>query len=302
MLMAALLAANVYVALAISPDLTEILLNGGYTLVASWPLPPFLIEVMRLEGLVAAASYWAVLGILVLSFTTLLFRSRTFMQELGGKISERPSPLYAVVTLFCALLLFDIVYYLLLGQYGIQPGTPFTMDPNDQRLLFSLLHAVVWEEINDRLLFIGLPIALLILAGRREGSPLKALLGGTGVGRAEIILIFLSSAVFALSHLPAWDEWKLLPTFLSGLGMGYLFVRYGLYASIMLHFCFNYLTAVPLYTGSFPLELLIGLFILLLVFVGIPYMIKYSRAGVVTMYRVLRHGVNCDESKDRQGF
>ena len=51
-----------------------------------------------------------------------------------------------------------------------------------------------------------------------------------------------SSAMFGIAHSFNWDLYKVLPAFFAGLAMGYLFLKFGLYASIMFHFFTDYLS------------------------------------------------------------
>lgn len=63
--------------------------------------------------------------------------------------------------------------------------------------------------------------------------------------RGFYFLLFLSNALFAYVHLgnfrdPAEKQWpRVLPQFLSGLFFSYVFVRYGLVASMLAHFASN---------------------------------------------------------------
>ena len=48
--------------------------------------------------------------------------------------------------------------------------------------------------------------------------------------------------MFGFAHSFNWDLYKVLPAFLAGLAMGYLFLKFGLYAAIMFHFFTDYLS------------------------------------------------------------
>lgn len=78
--------------------------------------------------------------------------------------------------------------------------------------------------------------------------------GGFRIGPLEAFFLVGSSLMFGLAHVPGWDIWKLLPTFVAGLGFGYLFLKVGVHAAILLHFSFDYLdltaTLVPAF-GTF---------------------------------------------------
>ena len=128
--------------------------------------------------------------------------------------------------------------------------------------IFQLSAASVFEEIAFRMFLIGVPMmlaALLLgLASKRTptpGAPPAGGSSGTGVLRQlwggqlrresprEVrllagIFILISSLLWALAHVEGggWGWWKAIPVFVMGLGAGYIFVRHGLGASILLHF------------------------------------------------------------------
>jgi hypothetical protein len=66
--------------------------------------------------------------------------------------------------------------------------------------------------------------------------------GGFKIGPLEAFFIVGSALMFGLAHVSGWDIWKLTPTFIAGLGFGYLFLKVGIHAAILLHFSFDYLS------------------------------------------------------------
>ena len=107
----------------------------------------------------------------------------------------------------------------------------------------------------------------------REGSPRSAhLVGGA--------LVLASAAIFGLLHVPAWGAWKFVDTFLAGLALGYLFLRHGILASMLLHLAVNSLGilfsvagGVTNLGGSF----LIGILYLALVAFGAGFFAYYTK-------------------------
>jgi membrane protease YdiL (CAAX protease family) len=64
-----------------------------------------------------------------------------------------------------------------------------------------------------------------------------------GISPLEWALIILTSVVFGLAHYllgGGWQVGKVSTAFLSGLVLGIMFVAYGAYAAILLHWFFNY--------------------------------------------------------------
>ena len=140
---------------------------------------------------------------------------------------------------------------------GSGTGLP-SFGTNDERyMMFVLASASVWEEVITRVLIIGLPLAVFALISNKE-RPARYLLGGFGVSKAAMILIIISSAVFGYAHYDGWGIIKILPSFIFGLAAGYLYSKYGLYASILLHFVNDYLQSfLWMGMGSVSMSMLI---------------------------------------------
>jgi hypothetical protein len=209
---------------------------------------------------------WFKIISLVVFFPVLIYMLKARMKQLKKMVSKMSlqaptrgtsNPFFLVAQIFLALIFFDYLYYTLIHSFGTETNAPaFEEDPLWINL-FGFLRASVWEEIAARLILIGVPFLIykfvtVVMDGRtrevisRKRATLKRigkiLLGGHGEFRPFVVgLIVFSSIMFGFAHALGWDMWKVLPTFVSGLGFGYLFVKVGLHAAIMLHFSFNYL-------------------------------------------------------------
>ena len=95
-----------------------------------------------------------------------------------------------------------------------------------------------------------------------------------------LVLVSASSVVFGLGHSD-YGLWKILPTVVAGLGMGYLFVRRGLLAAILFHFATDlmvsliYLTDAGGELASETGQILLGLLILVFLFLGVFFFVWY---------------------------
>ncbi|MDR1955216.1 MAG: CPBP family intramembrane metalloprotease [Candidatus Methanoplasma sp.] len=109
--------------------------------------------------------------------------------------------------------------------------------------IFLLADAAFWEEIVTRLLLIGVPMVIISLIVTKKKESLKCLFGGFGMSMTAAVLIIISGAIFGMAHYSGWDDqaWKVITAGIMGVFLGYLFVRFGLYASILMHFVNNYL-------------------------------------------------------------
>ena len=224
--------------------------------------------------------------------------------DLGARLGSR-SAFLATGQVFLALFFFQGLYLFVLWLSGFEPAVPtFPGSAPPWYDYFALANASVYEEIVTRWLYIGLPLfvgaVLLSFVSRPEANRAslgkasavpawRHLVGGTitrDSPRALIvlaaILLVVSSAVFGLAHVPSWGWWKFLPTFVAGLGLGYLFLRHGLLAAILLHFATNYLAALALLAESnLGGQVLIGFLILVMIGLGILFFAWYIEYAVI---------------------
>ncbi|MFP4169508.1 MAG: type II CAAX prenyl endopeptidase Rce1 family protein [Methanomassiliicoccales archaeon] len=243
---------------------------------------PWVINILELSGATLAAWHLILVGAITASFLWMIRTSfPELLTELRARAVSRHSSLYVIGTVLFAVLFFNYAYYLLLGFGGIQPGTP-SFSGELWKQLYSFANASVWEEVITRVLFIGVPLLLVnAVQGKRRELSSYFLGGGFKLGRPEGFFLLLSSGLFAAAHISSWDAYKVLPTFVAGLGLGYLFLRVGLFAAIILHFSVDYLTIpVALSDQNLAVLLLIGLVILAWLVVGAGYFAYYLTRGI----------------------
>jgi len=253
---------------------------------------PWLWRFLELPGAAFVVYYLLLVAAVLLSYIFMLYKGRgEFPKELMFK-PEKHSPAYAISTLFMAVLTMNTAYLLLLGLFGIDPSSGGAAGELWEEL-YSLLRASVWEEVICRILYIGLPLgAVYVLKG--EGAPYRryVLGGGFEFGPWEKVFLVLSSAIFSLAHVFSWDLYKVPPTFVAGLALGYLFLKYGVYASIMLHFFIDYLTMpLEVWPGDSS-TVVLGLFMLVLMAVGAVYLGYYAvrATELFTGHTILKWG------------
>lgn len=216
---------------------------------------PFPIVIGSLDGAWAGAWHLVLAAAILGSVGVVLRRHlKDGTDKVFGVLQGQPAPalsesngLFVIARLFCVTVLVAELVAIIATLAGDPPQIPQGLaDASDLSLFIGLAHASVWEELVTRVLLLGLPLLLVHVAGRGrpEQSPLRYLLGSghTLDGTALAFLLF-SSAVFGIAHLPAWNLWKLPSAAVSGIAMGYLFLRYGLVASITFHFLTDYLLA-----------------------------------------------------------
>ena len=237
---------------------------------------PWLVKVLGLPGVWFVVYYILLVAAVLLSYAAMLCLSgRRFLKELTFKPTEHSS-LYAVSTIFLAVLAMNAVYYLFLGFIGIDPSSGGVSGELWEKL-WSLLRASVWEEVICRILYIGLPLGVVYALKGKGGPYRRYIFGGNfKFGPWEKFFLVLSSAIFALAHVFSWDLYKVPPTFLAGLALGYLFLKYGVYASVMLHFFIDYLSLPMDVWPGVGTDMVMGLLLLAFMGLGVVYLVYYS--------------------------
>jgi hypothetical protein len=255
--------------------LPNVMGHGTYLFI----ITPWLVDIFRVSDIGLSIYYLFLVATIAASFVWMLRKSlHKFGHELTFQIhDEGHSPLYMISTLFFAVIAFNILFYIVIGLFGGSASVP-SQSADLWQILFSYAQASVWEELITRVLLLGVPLLIVAIATNKVKDPKHYILGGGfQFGKAELALLIFSSAMFGFAHSFNWDLYKVLPAFLAGLAMGYLFLKFGLYAAIMFHFFTDYLSiSLSIWTNNTGLELGLGLLILVFVAVGVVYFVHYS--------------------------
>jgi hypothetical protein len=242
-------------------------------------ITPWLVDILRISDAEISIYFLFLVVAIVASFVWMLKKSlHKFAHELTFQIhDEGHSPLYMISTLFFAVIAFNILFYIAIGFFGSSPSVP-GQAADLWQILYSYAQASVWEEVITRVLLLGVPLLLIAIATNKVKDPKHYILGGGfQLGKTELTLLVFSSAMFGLAHSFNWDIYKVLPAFIAGMAMGYLFLKFGLYAAIMFHFFTDYLSmSLSIWPDNLGLELAIGLMMLVFIAVGVIYFIHYS--------------------------
>ena len=177
-------------------------------------------------------------------------------------------PLVATGLLYATILISDFQ-----ATQGIQTGSlNFPAQTSPYNILLNLAYAPIDEEFAFRITTIGIPLALFLLVAYRSDPHLvgfkkrvgfflltlfspelaKSRLGHKtvaanglihGISVLEWALIAVSSIVFGVAHYIAgsgWDIGKVSTAALAGFVFAVMYVSYGAYADILLHWYFDY--------------------------------------------------------------
>ena len=149
------------------------------------------------------------------------------------------SSIEGVAKLFMACSFFSTMYFIFLELGSIEMNSPAFDEFARAELIYGLFNASVFEELISRVLLIGVPLLAIGIA-RKWKNPWKKLFGGNvDITPMTMSLITFAAIFFALAHVGSWDLWKVPQVLVTGFALGYAFVRYGLHASIMIHFSIN---------------------------------------------------------------
>lgn len=233
-------------------------------------LVPMLVSPFRLSGL-ALQLLWVFIVLAITASAIILVKEliQTVGEERSGNTTAfRNSSIYWLVMLFCADMLISIVLALT-SSSGDIPEFETGFVP---QAIFEFADAAVWEEVITRIGYIGIPMAVAALVCRKEKA-WKYLLGGFGFSKLAVVLLIISSLVFGFAHLPGWGIWKVLPTALGGVLMGYLYIRFGVHVCIIYHFILDFTSVMMDGLGLY----LLGVFMLGTIIIGlfcIPMMLS----------------------------
>lgn len=290
------------------------------------PLSDRLFEFILFSGLDFLIWFYGILGLLTGLYAYLVaFHGRNTLRALTlplAKVYERlnsRSTLIIVGQVFIAILFFDFVYFTrILPAVGITVELPPSFrELPEWYLMYSLVEAAFTEEFAFRVVLVGLPLALgslivrlfktssLAPSGERRGGryiagSLKHIVGGQVNGSSPVatkvfgaVLVLLSATLFGLIHVLTWGvAWKFVDTFVGGLALGYVFLRKGIPASVLLHFSINAFSVLQTATGgeeSLSSLVLIAIFYLALAALGSGFLAFYLREiGKVVFRPILK--------------
>lgn len=238
-----------------------------------------------IEGISLQVWHMFVLAFLTLCFAYCIFELfKAWGSKKGTAVQALTMPekagtgIEAVAKLLMAITFFSVVYYLILGSGGVEPGTPDLESMPIPELIYRLFSASVFEELISRVLLIGVPLLFIALLLRWKGQYRSLLLGGRlKLNVLTLGLIVFSSMMFAFAHALSWDFWKVPQVLVSGMALGYAFVQYGLYASILLHFSVNVVTnaLVQIWPDDITITMVVGMILLLWFFAGAYFLLDY---------------------------
>lgn len=216
-------------------------------------LPPSIPLVDAFLGLWIVLLIFYVLGVLS---PTSIFRVMGRIDVRGGK-ALLENTLLVVIASFSALIVSLEGIEFVQTSVGIPTGDPAIGDPFLKITLLS--YAAIAEELGFRVGIIGV-IALSLLVSFRAGPRSLMVLWHPNkylrrflndiqyryASKVTWIMVIISAILFGGGHVlygSGWEIGKVSLATLSGLVLGWIYVRSGLVGAVLLHWSFNYFIA-----------------------------------------------------------
>jgi hypothetical protein len=199
---------------------------------------------------------------------------KSFKEVLSKPIAlAKTNFLYMMPLVASGLLYATVLITQIQETQGVKTGSlNFPPKTSPYVILLNLAFAPLNEEFAFRITTIGIPLAILLLIRYRSDPKLASIKSRVGlffltmfspelakskmgyrnvatngllhgISLLEWVLILLSSFVFGAAHFllgGGWEIGKVSTAFLAGFVFAIMYVSYGAYADILLHWFFNY--------------------------------------------------------------
>jgi len=162
-----------------------------------------------------------------------------------GKYDAKSNYLFGVTTWFSILILISALINFIQEGFGIVTIPPFA--DNDLIQFFYVNLAPLVEEFGFRLILIGIPL-FVIYSHKSSVKYFIKCLWNPGTldihdSKKAIFLIVFVGFVFGFAHIALgeyWSEGKFAQAAASGIILGWVYLRYGFVASLLIHWATNY--------------------------------------------------------------
>jgi len=162
-----------------------------------------------------------------------------------GNYDHKSNYLISVTKWFSILILISVLINFVQEQFGIVTIPPIA--DNDLIQFFYVSLAPLVEEFGFRLILIGVPL-FTIYSHKSSAKYFIKCLWNPGTldihdSKKAIFLIIFVGIVFGFAHIAlgeSWSEGKFAQAAASGIILGWVYLRYGFVASLLVHWATNY--------------------------------------------------------------
>ena len=194
-------------------------------------------DLPKLTG-IGAMLVWVFLSVTAIGCTALfLWKSKDAFKFSTQDYMEttKKTPLFWMGLLFGSAILLEVILNAIFTIFGLGIETPGGLvDLTLEEALMLFTQAAVWEELMFRVLMFGLPVMIVGYALKEKGS-WRYLFGGFGSSKLTVILLITSTFLFSIAHVDSWGFMKIFTVAIGGFLLGYMYMRFGLYAAIVCH-------------------------------------------------------------------
>ena len=187
---------------------------------------------------------------LVIFVIAILGPKHDFMKTLSpiisfGRYNTRLNYMIGVTKWFSILILISALINFVQVGFDIEIVPP--LDDNDLVQFFYVTLAPLIEEFGFRLILIGIPLFALYSHKSSMRYFLKCLWNPNSLhiydSKKAILLIIFVGVLFGFAHVAfgdSWSEGKFTQATASGIILGWVYLRYGFVASLLIHWATNY--------------------------------------------------------------
>lgn len=162
-----------------------------------------------------------------------------------GKYDTRSNYMIGITKWFSILLLVSALINYVQEGIGIEIVPP--LDENDLVQFFYVSLAPLIEEFGFRLILIGIPVFALYSNKSSMKYFLRCLWNPSNLDlhdpKKALLLIVFVGVLFGFAHIAFGDSWsagKFSQAAASGIILGWVYLRYGFVASLLIHWAMNY--------------------------------------------------------------
>ena len=238
-------------------------------------------DLPKLTGM-GAVLFWVFISLTAMVCTAVfLWKSKDAFKFDSPEYMEntKRTPLFWMGLLFGSSLLLEVILNGIFTMIGMGIETPGGLvDLTLEEALMLFTEAAVWEELMFRVLLFGLPVVIVGYALKEKGS-WKHLFGGFGSSKLTVVLLIFSTILFSVAHADSWGFMKIFTVAIGGFMLGYVYMRFGLYASIVCHMLNDFSMVWMLGINDIFASLLL-IAILGLGLVNLPLLYKKTMRGI----------------------
>jgi len=162
-----------------------------------------------------------------------------------GKFDTTSNYMIGITKWFSILILISALINFIQEAFGIVTIPP--LDDNDLIQFFYVSLAPLIEEFGFRLILLGIPLFALYSDKSSPKYFIKCLWAPSllriGNNKKALLLIVFVGVFFGFAHIAfaeSWSEGKFAQAAASGIVLGWVYLRYGFVASLLIHWAMNY--------------------------------------------------------------